>query len=74
VHSYTVDGGRVVLDLEPASASLVSATPNAGWRMQVWTAQQGWLRVTFTSADGAKASSVFATWNGHPPTVQAYED
>lgn len=72
VHSYTVNGGRVVLDLQPDSASLVSATPNPGWQMQVWT-QTGWLRVTFTPASGAAASSVFCTWNGHPPTVQTYE-
>jgi len=72
VHAYTVGGGRVVLDLEASSASLVSATPNPGWQMQVWT-QEGWLRVTFTSASGTQASSVFCTWNGHPPTVQAFE-
>ncbi|SFF83838.1 hypothetical protein SAMN05216251_13157 [Actinacidiphila alni] len=73
VHSYTVDGGRVALDLAPASASLVSATPNPGWKMQVWT-QDGWLRVTFTQTSGSGSSSVFCTWNGHPPTVQAFED
>jgi hypothetical protein len=73
VHSYTVDGGRVALDLAPASASLVSATPNPGWKMQIWT-QDGWLRVTFTETSGSGSSSVFCTWNGHPPTVQAFED
>lgn len=72
VHSYTMDGGRVVLDLG-TSASLVSATPNEGWRMQVWTQPQ-WLRVTFTSASGAAASSVICTWNGHAPSVQSYEN
>ncbi|SEG79354.1 hypothetical protein SAMN05216223_111136 [Actinacidiphila yanglinensis] len=74
VHSYTVAGGQVVLDLGATSASLVSATPQPGWRMQLWTDQPGWLRVTFTSANGSAASSVICTWNGHPPTVQAYED
>ncbi|WP_328913662.1 MULTISPECIES: hypothetical protein [unclassified Streptomyces] len=73
VHSYTMDGGRVVLDLAGTSASLVSATPNEGWRMQVWTQPQ-WLRVTFTSASGAAASSVICTWNGHAPSVQSYEN
>ncbi|WP_188280264.1 hypothetical protein [Streptomyces sp. CBMA29] len=73
VHSYTVDGGRVALDLGPDSASLVSATPNPGWQMQVWT-QDGWLRVTFTETSGSGSSSVFCTWNGHAPTVQAFED
>lgn len=73
VHSYTVDGGRVALDLGPSSASLVSATPNPGWKMQVWTLD-GWLRVTFTETSGSGSSSVFCTWNGHPPTVEAFED
>lgn len=73
VHAYGVRGGRVVLDLEATSASLVSATPNPGWQMKVWT-QDGWLRVTFTSSSGAQASSVFCTWNGHPPSVQSFEN
>lgn len=73
VHSYTVAGGRVALDLGPTSASLVSATPNPGWQMQVWTLD-GWLRVTFTQTSGGGSSSVFCTWNGHPPTVEAFED
>lgn len=74
VHGYTVAGGEVVLDLSATSASLVSATPNAGWKMQLWASQPGWLRVTFTSDSGTAASSVFCTWNGHPPTVQSYEN
>ncbi|WP_405581894.1 hypothetical protein [Streptomyces sp. NBC_01190] len=73
VHSYPVKGGRVVLDLAPSGATLVSASPTADWKMQVWN-ETGWLRVTFTSADGDEASSVFCTWNGHPPSVQTYED
>jgi hypothetical protein len=73
VHNYTVHGGRVVLSLTSSAASLVTASPNTGWKMQVWT-QSGWLRVTFTSSDGTDASSVICTWNGHPPAVQSYED
>ncbi|MFJ9029364.1 hypothetical protein ACIRQP_12725 [Streptomyces sp. NPDC102274] len=67
VKSYAVDGGRVVFDIGSASAELVSATPDGGWRMQVWT-QPTWIRVTFTQ-DGREVS-VFCTWNGHPPMVQ----
>ncbi|MFJ4922090.1 hypothetical protein [Streptomyces sp. NPDC088725] len=67
VRSYTVDGGRVVFDLGEQSAELVSATPDAGWRMQVWT-EPAWIRVTFTR-DGREVS-VFCTWNGHAPTVE----
>ncbi|QXE36710.1 hypothetical protein KQY30_23360 [Streptomyces sp. GMY02] len=67
VKSYTVDGGRVAFDMGPVSAELVSATPDAGWQMQVWT-QPYWIRVTFTR-DGREVS-VFCTWNDHPPMVQ----
>ncbi|AXG78008.1 hypothetical protein [Streptomyces paludis] len=67
VKSYTVDGGRVALDLGESSAELVSATPEAGWRMQVWT-EPYWIRVTFT-LDGREVS-VFCTWYNHPPLVE----
>ncbi|MFF2526107.1 hypothetical protein [Streptomyces liangshanensis] len=67
VKSYTVDGGRVVLDIGDVSAELVSATPDAGWQMQVWT-QPTWIRVTFTR-DGREVS-VFCTWHDHPPLVE----
>ncbi|MEW1719442.1 hypothetical protein [Streptomyces sp. NPDC093109] len=67
VKSYTVDGGRVALDLGETSAELVSATPEAGWRMQVWT-EPYWIRVTFT-LDGREVS-VFCTWHDHPPMVE----
>ncbi|MFG2137200.1 hypothetical protein [Streptomyces sp. NPDC048650] len=68
VKSYATSGGRVVLDMGGRSASLVSATPNAGWEMQVWKQEQ-WIRVDFTSQSGH--TSVICTWNGHPPTVQS---
>ncbi|BBA97561.1 putative secreted protein [Actinacidiphila reveromycinica] len=74
VHSYTLSGGQVVLDLGPTSASLVSATPDPTWKMQLWADQPGWLRVTFTSASGTTATTLLCTWNSHPPTVQTYED
>ncbi|MCX5198350.1 hypothetical protein OOK31_31440 [Streptomyces sp. NBC_00249] len=67
VKGYTVTGGRVVLDLGAASAELVSATPAAGWRMQVWK-QDVWIRVTFTR-DG-RESSVFCTWHDTAPRVE----
>ncbi|WP_127358773.1 hypothetical protein [Actinacidiphila soli] len=71
VHSYPVQGGRVTLDLGETSAALVSATPEAGWQMKVWT-QTEWIRVDFTSPTGTTVSSVFCTWNGHSPAVQTY--
>lgn len=70
VKGYTVDGGRVVFDLGDTSAELVSATPTAGWQMQVWK-QPSWIRVTFTG-DGRELS-VFCTWHAHPPLVEIYE-
>jgi hypothetical protein len=70
VHRYTVKGGEVVLSMTQTRATLVSATPAAGYSVQVWQ-ETGWLRVDFTS--GNATSSVFATWNGHPPSVQTYE-
>ncbi|MEV6956520.1 hypothetical protein [Streptomyces sp. NPDC051183] len=69
VKSYTVAGGLVVFDLGASSAELVSATPAAGWRMQVWK-QDVWIRVTFTR-DGREVS-VFCTWHDHPPAVEVW--
>ncbi|MFJ1736284.1 hypothetical protein [Streptomyces sp. NPDC088254] len=66
VKSYDTEGGRVVLDLGTMSASLVSATPSAGWSMQVWKTQS-WIRVDFAS--GADRVTVFCTWHDGPPRV-----
>ncbi|MFH8972817.1 hypothetical protein [Streptomyces sp. NPDC017890] len=67
VRSYDTDGGRAVFDLGTSSASLVSATPGAGWSMQVWKTES-WIRVEFTS--GADRVSVFCTWHDSPPRVE----
>ncbi|MFF4958431.1 hypothetical protein [Streptomyces sp. NPDC001222] len=67
VKSYDTDGGRVVFDLGDVSATLVSATPGAGWSMQVWKTES-WIRVEFTS--GANRVSVFCTWHDGPPHVE----
>ncbi|GHF28454.1 hypothetical protein GCM10010218_06980 [Streptomyces mashuensis] len=71
VRSYVVKGGRAVFDVGGASATLVSATPDEGRQMRVWT-QAAWIRVDFVA--GARTSSVFVTWNGHPPQVQTVEN
>ncbi|MGW6055818.1 hypothetical protein [Streptomyces sp. NPDC055189] len=70
VKSYSSDGGRVVFDLGKDSATLVSATPAAGWSVQVWK-QDTWIRVEFTS--GAEKVSVFCTWHDHAPAVEINE-
>ena len=67
VKAYDTKGGRAVFDLGEASASLVSATPGAGWSMQVWHTES-WIRVEFTS--GADRVSVFCTWHDGPPRVE----
>ena len=71
VKSYPTRGGRVVLELADGSAKLVSATPQPGWSMQVWTNAE-WLRVDFSDGAGATVS-VFCTWNGHPPIVEVVD-
>ncbi|MGW0787531.1 hypothetical protein ACWD04_04580 [Streptomyces sp. NPDC002911] len=71
VRSYPTRGGRVVLELADDSAKLVSATPEPGWSMQVWT-NPGWIRVDFSDGAGATVS-VFCTWNGHPPMVETVD-
>ncbi|WP_354640749.1 hypothetical protein [Kitasatospora camelliae] len=67
VKSYRVPGGRVALDIRTEDAQLVSATPDPGWQMQVWHGDH-WMRIDFSQEN--RTSSVFVTWNGHPPTVQ----
>lgn len=68
VKSYPTNGGRVVFELYAHSAKLVSATPDPGWSMQVWT-NPSWIRVDFSTDDGTTVS-VFCTWNDHPPMVE----
>ncbi|WP_353947060.1 hypothetical protein ABII15_14530 [Streptomyces sp. HUAS MG91] len=67
VKSYSTAGGRAVFDLGDTSATLVSATPGAGWSVQVWQ-QTTWIRVEFTS--GTDKVSVFCTWHDHEPSVE----
>ncbi|MFE7166251.1 hypothetical protein [Streptomyces sp. NPDC057616] len=67
VKAYDTDGGRAVFSLGAADATLVSATPGAGWSMQVWKTES-WIRVEFSS--GADRVSVFCTWHDGPPHVE----
>lgn len=66
VKSYDSDGGRVVFDINATYGTLVSATPNTGWSMQVWKTET-WIRVEFSS--GADRVSVFCDWHDGPPHV-----
>ncbi|WP_406287539.1 hypothetical protein [Streptomyces sp. NBC_00209] len=65
--SYATDGGRVVFEIGATSAELVSATPEPGWSMRVWS-NTTWIRVNFARDDGTTVS-VFCTWNDHAPQV-----
>ncbi|MGP4011323.1 hypothetical protein [Streptomyces sp. 4N124] len=67
VKSYDTEGGRAVFDLGDSSATLVSASPAAGWSMQVWKTET-WIRVEF--AKGADRVSVFCTWHDSAPRVE----
>ncbi|MEU2061775.1 hypothetical protein [Streptomyces sp. NPDC013455] len=67
VKSYDTDGGRAVFDLGVLDATLVSATPGAGWSMQVWKTES-WIRVEFSR--GTDRVSVFCTWHDGPPRVE----
>ncbi|GAB2905273.1 hypothetical protein GCM10027075_01080 [Streptomyces heilongjiangensis] len=66
VKAYGTEGGRVVFSLTRTYATLVSATPGAGWSMQVWKTES-WIRVDF--AAGADRVSVFCTWHDSAPRV-----
>ncbi|WP_128378699.1 hypothetical protein [Streptomyces cavernae] len=67
VRSYNTDGGRAVFDLRDTYATLVSATPDSNWSMQVWKTDT-WIRVEFSS--GADRVSVFCTWHDSAPRVE----
>ncbi|WP_210591400.1 hypothetical protein [Streptomyces sp. GESEQ-35] len=67
VKSYDTDGGRAVFDLSETYATLVSASPAAGWSMQVWKTET-WIRLEF--AKGADRVSVFCTWHDSAPRVE----
>lgn len=70
VQTYPVAGGRVTFEMAAGSAELVSATPEAGWRMETWE-QTTWIRVDFV-ADGRR-TSVICTWHDSEPRVETNE-
>ncbi|MFD7880082.1 hypothetical protein ACFV5G_39430 [Streptomyces sp. NPDC059766] len=67
IKSYDTKGGRSVFDIADTYATLVSATPAAGWSMQVFKTET-WIRVEFSA--GTDRVSVFCTWHDGPPHVQ----
>ncbi|MGW8379933.1 hypothetical protein [Streptomyces sp. ODS28] len=71
VRGEAVKGGRAVFDMRAHSASLVSATPNAGHDMQIWKTPE-WIRVTFTSGDGG-SSTLFCRWDNGAPHIEKFD-
>ncbi|MFG3257500.1 hypothetical protein [Streptomyces sp. NPDC048172] len=67
----TVPGGRAVFDMGRNSATLVSATPEAGWKMRVWDSAT-WIRVTFTK--GGSSATVFCRWDDSAPRIETYSE
>ncbi|MFE2870769.1 hypothetical protein [Embleya sp. NPDC059259] len=69
--TYQVLGGRASFEIGATSASLIAATPAPNWAAKVWNSAE-WIRVDFTK-DG-HTSSIFVTWNDHPPVVSTHEE
>jgi hypothetical protein len=70
IRSYDTKGGRVVLDIGSTQASLVSATPQSGWSMQVWR-ETYWIRVDFTR--DSDTVELMCDWYEKQPQVQIVE-
>jgi hypothetical protein len=70
VETVRTDGGRAAFDMGETGAELVSATPEPGWTMRVWT-EDTWIRVVFTS--GGREVSVFCLWHDSAPRIELYE-
>ena len=69
IQGYNRPGGRIVVDMGPSSATVVTAVALPGWEVQQWTGDD-WLRVDFMQ--GKLDSIFYVTWNGHAPFVQTW--
>lgn len=69
IQGYNRPGGRIVVDMGPSSATVVTAVALPGWEVQQWTGDD-WLRVDFMQ--GKLDSIFYVTWNGHAPSVQTW--
>ncbi|MER5561258.1 hypothetical protein ABT071_21915 [Streptomyces sp. NPDC002506] len=67
MRTVPVEGGQAVFDMGDSSASLVSATPAAGWSKQV-VPDRWWIRVVFTNRTG-QTVSVMCSWYQQAPRV-----
>ncbi|WP_285783939.1 hypothetical protein [Microbispora sp. NBRC 16548] len=71
LHTFTLKGGRATIAVTSADCRVVTATPNDGYEVKVWEADQ-WLRVAFLR--DTHESSAFCTWNALPPRLDTYEN
>ncbi|MFI7036917.1 hypothetical protein ACIBI0_09530 [Microbispora rosea] len=71
LHTFTLKGGRATIAVTSADCRVVTATPNDGYEVKVWEADQ-WLRVAFLK--DTRESSAFCTWNALPPRLDTYEN
>ena len=69
IKGYNRPGGRIVVDMGAASASVVTAIADTGWSVHQWNGA-GYLRVDFMQ--GTTDSIFYVTWNGHAPLVQTW--
>ncbi|GGO19950.1 hypothetical protein [Microbispora bryophytorum] len=71
LHTFTLEGGRATIAVTSADCRVVTATPNDGYEVKVWEADQ-WLRVAFLR--DTHESSAFCVWNALPPRLDTYEN
>lgn len=71
VETTATTGGRVAFDLDEDSCGLISATPESGWNVRVWS-QDARVLVSFSSGDSGW--SVCCTPHGLTPLLEIDED
>ncbi|MEU7938869.1 hypothetical protein [Microbispora bryophytorum] len=71
LHTFTLEGGRATIAVTSVDCRVVTATPNDGYEVKVWEADQ-WLRVAFLR--DTHESSAFCVWNALPPRLDTYEN
>ncbi|WP_169950354.1 hypothetical protein [Microbispora sp. H11081] len=71
LHTFTLRGGRATVSVTSRDCRVVTATPNDGYEVRVWEADQ-WLRIAFLM--DTHESSAFCVWNALPPRLDTYEN
>jgi hypothetical protein len=71
IRSFTTIGGYTAVSIGPSSATVVSATPRAGYIAQI-NETPFLLRIDFVTST-SKSSSVIISWHDHPPLAEIFE-